>query len=149
MTAYKFFLLFHSGFRYIVMVLMVLVVVLALAGWFGKRNYTEGNRKLNLFAMISAHTQLLIGLVLYFLSPYVQFTSGTMKDPIARYWTVEHIAMMIFALVLITVGHARSKRIATSDGKHRAIAIFYTLALIVIVVAILQSQRGLFGMTHL
>jgi hypothetical protein len=98
MDLYKFLLLLHSGFRYIVMVLILLAILQSLAGWFGKKEYTEGNRKLNLFALISAHTQLLIGLVLYFKSPFVKFAKETMHEATARYWTVEHISMMIFAI---------------------------------------------------
>ena len=145
---YNFFLQLHSGFRFIVMVLLLLSILQSLAGWFGNRPYTNINRKINLFTLISAHIQLLIGLVLYFLSPLVQFNSGTMKDDTHRYWTVEHIAMMIFAIILITIGHARSKRIQAPAGKHRTIAIFYLLALLVIVLAIIQSMRPFFGVSH-
>jgi uncharacterized membrane protein len=99
MNAYSFFKYFHSGFRYIVIILVLAAIIGALAGWFGKKTYTEGNRKLNLFAMISVHTQFLLGLILYFLSPFVQFNSTTMKTPDTRYWTVEHITMMLFAIV--------------------------------------------------
>jgi hypothetical protein len=148
MTLYSFFLHLHSGFRYIVMVLVLLAILLSLAGWLGNRPYTKGNRLVNLFAMISAHTQLLIGIVLYFISPLVQFNSGTMKDPSTRYWTVEHITMMIFAIVLITIGHSRSKKLVAPAAKHRAVAVFYILALLVIALAIVQSQRGLFGMSQ-
>ena len=127
------------------MLLLVVAILVAFVGWFGKKSYTDGNRKLNLFAMIGAHTQLLIGLILYFVSPLVQFTSNTMKDSTTRYWTMEHSVMMIFALVLITVGHIRAKKTVLHEGKFRVIAITYSLALLVIVVAILQSGRGLFG----
>jgi cytochrome bd-type quinol oxidase subunit 2 len=148
MNLYSFFKYFHSGFRYVVMLLVLLAILNALAGWFGKKTYKNGDRKLNLFAMISAHTQFLIGLVLYFLSPYVQFASTAMKDSTLRYWTVEHIAMMLFAIILITIGHSRSKRAMLPEAKHRAVAIFYVLALIVVIVAIIQSQRPLLGITH-
>jgi len=148
MTAYQFFLYFHSGFRYIVMVLVLLAILGALAGWLGKKPYTDGNRKLNMFAMISAHTQFLLGIILYFLSPFVVFAKATMKDATSRYWTVEHIAMMLFAIVLITIGHSKSKKAVLPEAKHRSIAVFYILALIVIAVAIIQSQRPFFGMSH-
>jgi len=130
------------------MVLVLLAILLSLAGWFGKRPYTKSNRLINLFAMISAHTQLLIGLVLYFISPFVKFNGDTMKDATTRYWTVEHIAMMIFAIVLITVGHSKSKKLVLPERKHRIIAIYYLLALLVIVLAIVQSQRGLLSATQ-
>jgi uncharacterized membrane protein SirB2 len=147
MNAYSFFKYFHSGFRYIVVILVLLAIIRAFADWLGKKPYSEGNRKLNLFAMISAHTQFLLGIILYFLSPFVQFNSTTMKTPDTRYWTVEHLTMMLFAIVLITIGHSKSKKTILPEGKHRAIAIFYTLAFIIVVVAIIQSKRPFLGIT--
>jgi len=144
---YIFFKYLHSGLRYIVLILVVAAVIQALLGWLGKKTYTEGNRKLNLFALISAHTQLIIGLVLYFLSPLVNFSGAAMKDPIARYWTVEHITMMIIAIVLITAGYARSKRVLVPEKKHANIFIFYFLAIIIVVVTLILSHRGVLGMS--
>jgi uncharacterized membrane protein len=142
MTLYSFLQHLHSGFRYIVVVLIVLAALLALVNLMGKKPYTEGNRKLNLFAMISAHTQLLIGIILYFVSPFVQFNGTTMKDPITRFFTVEHWLMMVIAIVLITVGHSKSKKATTPEAKHKAIFIFYLLALIIICAGILLIPRG-------
>ncbi len=147
MTAYSFFLQLHSGFRYIVLLLLLAAIIRAWADWLGKKQYSEGNRKLNLFAMISLHTQLLIGLVLYFLSPLVQFTGGMMKDNNVRYWTVEHLTAMLIAIILVTIGHSKSKKTTLPEGKHKTIAIYYTLALGIIVVTIILSKRGLLGMS--
>lgn len=153
MNAYQFFLYFHSGFRYIVFLLVVIAVLSAFAGWFGRKAYSEGNRKFNLFAMISVHTQILLGLVLYFISPNVRFGAGVMKDATARYWTVEHISMMIIAMILITIGHSKSKKAVLPEAKHKSIAIFYSLAFVITVVAIaLMTKdapgRTFFGISH-
>jgi hypothetical protein len=120
---------------------------MALIGLFGRKSYTETNRKVNLFAMISAHIQLLTGLILYFFSPKVLLSDmgAAMKDPALRYWTVEHSVMMIFAVVLITIGHSRSKKAIDALNKHRAISLYYGLALLVILLAIYQSGRPIFG----
>ena len=147
MTLYSFFLHLHSGLRYIVLLLVLLAIIRAWADWLGHKAYSEGNRKLNLFTLISVHTQLLVGLVLYFVSPFVRFGSDTMKDATTRYWTVEHLTGMIIAIALITIGHARSKCGATADAKHKSIAIFYTLALIIIAAVIIMGKRGLIGMS--
>ena len=148
MSAYQIFLYLHSSLRYIVLLLLLAAIIRAWADWLGKKQYSEGNRKLNLFAMISLHTQLLIGLILYFLSPLVQFNSQTMKDHYTRYWTVEHLTAMIIAIILVTIGHSRSKKAALPEAKHKTIAIFYTLGLVIIIATILLSSRGLLGMTH-
>lgn len=139
----------HSGLRYIVLLLLVLALLLAMVGLFGKKPYTQTNRKINLFAMIFTHTQLLVGLVLYFFSPMVNFSNmaEAMKDVMTRYWTVEHSVMMLFAIVLITVGHSRSKKAIEGFNKHRSIALYYGLALLVIVVAIYQSGRPILGVS--
>ena len=128
----------HSGWRYLVLILLIIATIQALAGWMGKKSYTEGNRKLNVFTLISAHIQLLIGVVLYFLSP---LTKGPMSEAISRYWKVEHISMMVIAIVLITIGNANSKKIADAAAKHKTIAIFFGIALLLIVVSILMMTK--------
>ncbi|MDB5147582.1 MAG: cytochrome [Mucilaginibacter sp.] len=137
MTLYSFFKEFHSGFRYIVIVLVLLALVRAFMGWLGKRPYGEGNRKLNLFAMISLHTQFLFGIILFFISPMVQFSKETMKNPITRYFTVEHWVIMLIAIALITIGHSKSKKATLPEGKHKAIAIFYLIGIVLIAVGIM------------
>lgn len=138
----------HSGWRYVVLLLVVIAIVAAFSNWFGNKGISNGNRKLNLFAMISMHVQLLFGLLLYFVSPKVNLGNfgGAMKDAISRYWTVEHALMMIIAVVLITIGHSKSKKAIGKNGP-RSIAIFYTLSLIVVLVAISMSGYPILGMS--
>src|SRR3569833_2632231 len=94
----------HSGFRYIVFLLVLVAIIQSLLGWLGQKPYTETNRKINLFALISAHTQLLIGIVLLFVSPLVHFNSSTMKDSVTRYFSMEHCVVMVIAIVLMAGG---------------------------------------------
>lgn len=146
---YNFLLGLHSGLRYIVLLLLAIAIILSVISLFAKKGYTQTNRKINLFAMIATHTQLLTGLVLYFVSPFVQYGNmgEAMKNTTARYWTVEHAVLMLFAVALITIGHARSKKGEIAINKHRAIALYYGLAVLVVIVAIYQSGRPLLGMT--
>ena len=147
MNAYSFFKELHSGFRYIVFILVLLAIIQSLLGWLGKKPYTGTNLKINLFALISAHTQLLIGIVLYFLSPNVQFNGFTMKNSVTRYFTVEHWVMMLIAIVLITVGYSKSKKLILPEGKHKIVAIYYLTAFFVIIVTILAGHLPLFKTT--
>lgn len=135
----------HSGFRYIVFLLVLVAIIQSLLGWLGQKPYTETNRKINLFALISAHTQLLIGIVLLFVSPLVHFNSSTMKDSVTRYFSVEHWVGMVIAIVLITIGHSKSKKIILPESKHRTIAIFYIIAFIVIVGTIMAGHLPVLG----
>lgn len=139
MNLYEFLKSAHSGWRYVVLALLFIAVMNALMGWMGKRPYTEGNRKLNVFTLISAHTQLLFGLVLYFVSPLTKLPAN---EAVGRYWKMEHIALMILAVILITVGNAQSKKITDETGKHRMIMVFFGLALVVILGAIFMMVNS-------
>ncbi len=129
----------HSGWRYIVLILLVIAVLQAIMGWMGNKAYTEGNRKLNVFTLISAHVQLLFGVVLYFLSP---LTKGPMSDALYRYYKVEHLSLMVIAIIIITIGNARSKKVVTAVAKHKTIAIFFAIALIIILGSIFMMTKA-------
>jgi hypothetical protein len=135
----------HSGWRYVVFLLLIIAVVKALSGWFGNKTYTEGDRKLNVFTLISAHIQLLIGLVLYFSEGWYKLSSA--GAPAVRYFKMEHISMMVIAIILITVGNAKSKKLTEAIAKHRTIAVFFGLALILIIVTILLMVKEVPGRT--
>jgi hypothetical protein len=113
---------------------------MALLKWRSNAPYTEGSRKLNLFTMISMHVQLLIGLALYFMSGRVDFSQ--MKDAMYRFFTVEHTTMMLIAIVLVTIGHSKSKKTADEAKKSKTIFIFYGLALLLVLLAIPWPFRG-------
>lgn len=139
----------HSGWRYVVIVLLLAAIFTAVSGWLGKKPYTEGNRKLNVFTLISAHIQFLLGLFLYFMNNWYQADSSV---ALGRYWKMEHISMMVFAVILITVGNARSKRIGSPVTKHRTIAIYFILALLIVMGAIFamvhaDPSRSLWGVS--
>src|SRR5476651_282563 len=136
MTLYSIVQELHSIFRYVVFFFVILAIIQSLQGWIGKSPVFRISRLTYLFTLISAHTQLLIGIVLYFVSPLVQFNSGTMKNDTTRYFTVEHWFMMIIAIVLITIGHSKSKKLALPEAKHRIIFIFYGIALLVVIGAL-------------
>lgn len=138
---YQIILKAHSGFRYLVLSLLLLALSWAFLGVFGKKEFSEGQRKVTLFALIFSHVQLLVGLILHFLSPNVDFSNIKVRE--IRYWSIEHLAMMLLALALITIGYSKSKRATDSLTKHKKIVLFFGLGLLVIVVAILQSGRGL------
>ncbi|QIP13282.1 cytochrome B [Spirosoma aureum] len=131
----------HSGLRWIALVLLIAAVFTALSRWQGRNGYTDGNRKLYLFTLISIHLQLVIGLILYFISPKVNF--GMISDKLYRFYTVEHLTGMLVAIVLITIGYSRSKRASDPTTKQRLIAIFYGLGLLLILAMIPWPFRNL------
>jgi uncharacterized membrane protein len=133
----------HSLLRYFILIALVLVIVKAIMGLINKQPYGKWDNKLGLYVFIFTHMQLLIGLILYFLSPFVKFGSETMSDKTTRYWTVEHLTAMIIAVVLITLARTTSKRMTEDSAKHKRMAIFNTIALLIIIATIMTSGRRL------
>lgn len=124
----------HSYITYLVLLGLVISLVSALAGLFGNKPFTEKNRKTSLLGLIPAHLQWVIGLILYFVSPLgmANASGAAMKDSVSRLYILEHPLTMIIAVVLITVGYARAKRLQDDKKRFRSIAIFYGLGLILI-----------------
>ena len=132
----------HSGFRWIVLALLIYATFNAFTKWKGGNSFEEKDRKINLFTMISTHIQILFGFALYFMSPRVQFGSETMKVSELRFFTMEHLVMMLIVAVLITIGNAMSKKAIDDATKFKKTFIYFLIALIIIFVAIPWPFRG-------
>ena len=133
----------HSGIRWIVLILLVLAVVNNGMKWQSGKVFTDKDRKLNLFTMIFSHIMLLLGIALVFMSPKLQIGDGGMNE-VARFF-MTHITWMFIAIVLITIGNIRSKRLIGDKVKFRAAFIPFLLALVSILYAIPWPGRGYGG----
>lgn len=133
---YEFIQKFHSGWAYIALALLILTVVNAFIGLSSKREFSSNDRKLGLFGLIFTHLQLLVGLVLYFVSPLGKAALGEMKNADLRLTSLEHPLINIIAIVLITIGWSRHKKLTTSSEKFKSFAVFYGLGLVLILARI-------------
>jgi uncharacterized membrane protein len=131
----------HSLLRYFILIGLVVVIIKALIGLINNQPYGKWDNKLGLYLFIFTHMQLLIGLILYFVSPFVKFGETTMSDKTTRYWTVEHAFAMLVAVVLITLARTTSKRMTDDQAKHKRMAIFNFVALVVILAVIWLGGR--------
>ncbi|MFD1094392.1 hypothetical protein [Salegentibacter chungangensis] len=127
----------HSWWAYLVVIMLIIASFNAIIGTVTKKEYGATNFRIALFTLIVSHIQLLIGLLLYFIAPYFRMfgevgMGGVMKDSTLRLYNVEHPLIMILAIVLITVGYSKHKKKLTSTPKFKTLAIFYTLALILV-----------------
>jgi hypothetical protein len=125
----------HSYWAYLVLIILVIATVNALIKTFSGKEYEAKDFRISLFTLIVSHIQLLIGLVLYFVSPRFDLFSelgmgGVMKDAVNRLYLVEHPLINIIAVALITIGYSKHKKKLTSKSKLKLIAIFYTIALV-------------------
>ena len=141
--AYEWILNLHSYLAYIVLAILFLAVANAIIGMVNNKDFSlQKDFRIGLFALILAHTQLLIGFVLYFVSPRFALweAGGVMKNSLARLYLVEHPLMNIIAIVLITIGWSKHKKIMEAKGKFKTFAIFYGLGLLLLLSRIPYGQ---------
>lgn len=126
----------HSYVAYLALIVLIIAAVNALMKYSSKAEFKDSDRKLSLFGLIFTHIQLLVGLILYFVSPNVKvFTMSMgeiMKDSNLRLYAIEHPFINIVAVILITIGFSKHKKATTSTGKFKSIAILYTIGLLLI-----------------
>ncbi|RXP59409.1 hypothetical protein EC396_05005 [Lutibacter sp. HS1-25] len=135
----------HSYWAYIALIVLIFAVVNAIMGLNSKKDFTAKDLRISLFALIASHIQLLIGFVAYYTSDYyvIMREAGmgeVMKNSDLRKILVEHPLVGIIAITLITIGFSKHKKKATSNGKFKTIAIFYTIASLLILSRIPWAQ---------
>lgn len=129
---YTFIQKFHSGWAYLALLLLVVAVVNAIIGMNSNKEFTPKDRKISLFGLIATHIQLVIGLILYFVSPLGLAAFGQMSDKALRLTSLEHPLTNIIAIVLITIGWSKHKKAVDSKAKFKSITVFYGLGLLLI-----------------
>ncbi|MEQ3655668.1 MAG: hypothetical protein ABNH00_07375 [Dokdonia sp.] len=133
----------HSYWAYLVLLVLIVTTINSLMGFFSKREYGAKDMRLALFTLITMHIQLLIGLVLWFVSPRGMGALGEenlMKDSSLRSVAIEHPLLMIIAVVLITIGYSKHKKQRLSTPKFKKLAIFYTIGLVAVLAIIPWSE---------
>ncbi len=133
----------HSGIRWVVLALLLVTVIKAFSGWLGKKEYSSTDGKLAMLTFNFINIQFLIGIVLYFISPKVIFSSETMSNDVIRFFTMEHITFMIIAIALISIGYSKAKKGTEDLFKHKKIAIMYGIGLLLILAGIPWPFLGL------
>lgn len=125
----------HSTLAYIALAVLILAVINAIYGLLNKKLFASKDLRLSLFALIFCHIQLVIGLILYFISEKGMKAfeiEGAMKNSGLRLTMLEHPLINIIAIVLITMGWSKHKKQESQNGKFKKIAVFYTLGLLLI-----------------
>ncbi|MGX1023019.1 hypothetical protein [Psychroflexus sp. MBR-150] len=127
----------HSYWAYLVLLIVILATFNAIVKLTTKQPFVAHDFRISLFALIVMHLQLLIGLVLYFVSPYFsafsdEGMSSIMKNETLRLYLIEHPITMILAIVFVTIGYSKHKKKLSSNKKFKTISIFYTIALLLL-----------------
>ena len=140
---YTFFVASHNIVRWVVVILGIVAVVRSFWGWFGKKEWTNTERRIGIFFTSSIDVQLLLGVVLYFVysnwalkAILDKGTAFVMGESEYRFFALEHVFYMILAVVFAHLGSALPKKVDDAPSKYKRAAIWFGLALLLIFVGI-------------
>ena len=137
---YSVLLLIHSWWRWAVLLSLLLSLYRAYRGWLARRPFTPFDNSLRHNTATVAHVQLILGYGLYYFSPVVHayFTPPPagprpVQPPFFAVW---HVLIMTTAIVVLTIGSALAKRRPTAAAKFRTMALWFTAALLLVLLAV-------------
>lgn len=132
------FLALHNLNRWVVIVLIVVALARAFSGWLQKKPWVDLDRRVSLFTTIALDVQFLLGLILYGVRwvPLMSDMEAVMSTPALRQIAVEHPILGLLAIIFAHIGSARAKKAADDAGKHKAIAIFFSIVTLLLLILI-------------
>jgi hypothetical protein len=130
----------HSLFRWLVVISLLYAICRSYIGWRFDRGFSKFDNVIRHTTATIAHIQLILGVWLYFVSPVVDYFLHNFKDAVhlreIRFFGMEHSLMMFTAVVIITIGSAKAKRKPTDKEKFKTMAIWFAIALFIILLNI-------------
>lgn len=146
MNVYGWVLFAHSYLRWFVLVAMLLLLVRAFIGVARGDAWSDGDERVHAVTLSLLNLQFVLGLLLYaFLSPWVRTffadVGAAMKDPVLRFYGVEHIVMALIAIALMHISRARSRRSTNPKQRYRRVAVSTLIALVLILISIPWPNR--------
>ena len=134
----------HLYWAFLVLTVLFIAILNALLKRISKKSFSTADLRISLFGLIFSHFQLLIGLILYFISPWFdQWSSlgmGVMKNNESRLYLVEHPITNILAIFFITIGWSLHKKQSESSKKFLRIFLFYGFGYILLLSKIPWSK---------
>ncbi len=138
---YSVFLSIHHYLSWGVVLVLILAAGKAWKSLLFKNRWTSTDTILASLLTVGADLQLLLGIVLYAaLSPVTRQAfnnfGAAIADPGIRFFAVEHIAMMVVAVIILYIVKSRVRKAQFNARKHRMSAIWYTVALALVLFSI-------------
>jgi hypothetical protein len=137
---YSNLLVIHSFVRWLVLISLIFAIYMAFKGWFTNKVFSKFDDIIRHWTATITHIQLIFGLWLYFISPIIDYFLNNYKIAVhqreIRFFGMEHNIMMLIAILIITFGSFKAKRKPTDKEKFKTMAIWFTIALVIIFISI-------------
>lgn len=130
----------HSILRWLVLLSLVYAIIIACRGYFSKAVFSKAADRVRHWTATIAHIQLMAGMILYMKSPLVKYFWPHFREAKANFnplfFGLIHILLMLIAIVLVTIGSSLAKRKAADADKFKTMMIWFSIALLIIFIAI-------------
>jgi len=137
---YPILLVVHNALRWLVLGILLIALGNSYSGWLRGRAYQRIDQTVRAIATSIAHAQLLVGFYLYTQSPivsyYWKFSPDASQSSEFRFFSLIHIGLMFTAVVVMTIGSSKAKRQPTAQQKFRTTAVYFTITLLLILIAV-------------
>lgn len=137
---YSILLSLHSVFRWLVIASLLIAISKSIMGLRKQKNFTPFDNAVRHWTATIAHIQMVIGISLYFISPIIDYFLSNYSESVhnkeIRFFGLEHSTMMLSAITLISIGSIKGKRKTTDSDKFKTIAIWFSLALLIILLMV-------------
>lgn len=138
---YQILLTLHNLTRWAVLLLGVWALYRAYSGWFGRKSWTDVDRRSGVYFAAALGIQFILGALLYFVPNSLANRalgdfSSTVRDPQVRFFVLEHSVVMLVAVIVSNIGSAMARRAPTDLAKFRRAAIMFTITVVLVLVAI-------------
>ena len=124
----------HNLTRWIVIAAGLYAAIRFWRGWLQGGSWTSRESNTSRLFVTTLDIQFLFGILLYFFfSPLTRKAFSdmgvAMRNAPVRYFVVEHVVMMLAAIVLAHVGSARVKRATSDVAKFQTAALWFGVSL--------------------
>lgn len=136
----------HVSLSVIALLLGLISMFIAIRGIILNQDYLNWYRVLGKVYVIALYTQLAMGLLMYFY-PGPDKIALEIKaidpgnSPTIRFWEIEHVAIMVFALFIVQIGCLFIGKTKSSLRKFRLILFYFGIPLVFMVFSMIMSMR--------
>lgn len=135
---YQALTLYHSIFRWLVLIALLYAIYRAVKGLVTYSVFSKIDNSVRHWTATICHLQLTLGIILYSQSHIVKYYWHNRQEANfdAMFFSVIHILMMLTAVVIITIGSAKAKRMSTHHQKFKTMLVWFSIGLFIILIAI-------------
>lgn len=141
MTMYTGLLHLHDTLRWLILLTALITLLKYFIGWFGQKNWEKPDNILGAVFTGMLDLQLLTGFLLYgvyspIMKAVFQDFGAAMKNGDLRFYAVEHLTLMLIAIILVHIGRVKTKKAVGSRAKFGTALLFFGVAYVLILAGI-------------